>query len=260
MKPIEIKDLIFGYTKDRLVLDDVSLEIKENTITSVLGPNGSGKTTLLKLILGLLKPLSGQIFILGTDINKIALKERAKMMAYVPQKHNAVFDYKVLDVVAMGRVAYSNIFSTITKADSEIAMECLKRMEIAHLAEKAYTQISGGEQQMTLIARALAQKAKILVLDEPVTGLDYGNQIKLLKTLRKLSSEGITCIKTTHYPEHAIWTSGRAVFMRKGKMIAQGAISEVVTGENLKNLYGIDIGVGNCEIGEESIRTCVPLI
>ena len=259
MKPIEIKNLKFGYTKDRLILDDVSLSFEPDTITSVLGPNGSGKTTMLKLILGLMKPAAGEIYILGTELKQIPLKERAKLLAYVPQKHNAVFDYKVIDVCAMGRAAYSGVFSSASKKDLEIALESLDKMRIAHLAEKPYTQISGGEQQMVLIARALAQQAKILILDEPVTGLDYGNQIRLLKTLRDLAKEGITCIKTTHYPEHALWTSGHAVFMRNGKLLASGKTSEIVNSENLRAIYDTEIKVISRPIDQNSVSTCVPL-
>ncbi len=259
MKPIEIKNLKFGYNKERLVLDNINLSFEPNTITSVLGPNGSGKTTMLKLILGLIKPADGEIFVFGTELKQIPLKERAKLLAYVPQKHNAVFDYKVIDVCAMGRAAYSGVFSSVSKKDLEIAMQSLEKMRISHLADKPYTQISGGEQQMVLIARALAQQAKILILDEPVTGLDYGNQIRLLKTLRDLSNEGITCIKTTHYPEHALWTSGHAVFMRKGKVLASGNTSEIVNSDNLRAIYDTEIVVLQRPIDENSVSTCVPL-
>jgi iron complex transport system ATP-binding protein len=260
MKPIEIKNLKFGYTKDRIILDDVSLEFESNNITSVLGPNGSGKTTMLKLILGLMKPVAGDIFILGTNLKEIPLRERAKLLAYVPQKHNAVFDYKVIDVCAMGRAAYSGVFSSVSKKDLDIAMNSLEKMRISHLAEKPYTQISGGEQQMVLIARALTQQAKILILDEPVTGLDYGNQIRLLKTLRELAQEGITCIKTTHYPEHALWTSGQAVFMRNGKVLASGLTSEIVNSDNLRAIYDTEIIVLDRPINDSSVSTCVPIL
>ncbi len=257
---LELENIVFAYTPDRKVLDSICVSFAPDTITSILGPNGSGKTTMLKILLGLIQPLSGQVLVDGTDLQTIPLKDRAKLMAYVPQKHNAVFDYKVIDVVAMGRVAYSNIFSSTSKKDVEIAMESLERMGIAHLAEKPYTKISGGEQQMVLIARALAQQAKILVLDEPVTGLDYGNQIKLLKILKELASEGKTCIKTTHYPEHALWTSGRAVFMRNGYILAEGSTSDVVTSENLKKIYDTEIAVITRPISEASVSTCVPLL
>ena len=257
---LELKNIVFGYSTERTVLNNISVSFAPDTITSVLGPNGSGKTTMLKILLGLIQPLAGQVLIDGTDLQTIPLKERAKLMAYVPQKHNAVFDYKVIDVVAMGSVAYSNIFSSTGKKDLEIAMECLERMGIPHLSEKPYTKISGGEQQMVIIARALAQQAKIIILDEPVTGLDYGNQIKLLKILKELASEGKTCIKTTHYPEHALWTSGRAVFMRNGHILSEGLTSNVVTTENLKAIYDTEIAVINRPISETTVSTCVPLM
>ena len=205
-------------------------------------------------------PIKVHIFILGTNLKEIPLRERAKLLAYVPHKHNAVFDYKVIDVCAMGRAAYSGVFSSVSKKDLDIAMNSLEKMRISHLAEKPYTQISGGEQQMVLIARALTQQAKILILDEPVTGLDYGNQIRLLKTLRELAQEGITCIKTTHYPEHALWTSGQAVFMRNGKVLASGLTSEIVNSDNLRAIYDTEIIVLDRPINDSSVSTCVPIL
>lgn len=255
---VEIKKLCFGYSKEKPLLEGIDLDIENGAVTSILGPNGSGKTTLLKLILGLLEPVSGDIFVCGRNLKEIPFKERARILAYVPQKHSAVFDYKVIDVCAMGRVAYTGIFSGVGREDLRIAMECLERMEISHLADKPYTKLSGGQQQMVIIARALAQQAKILVLDEPVTGLDYGNQISLLKLLKELASEGITCIKTTHYPEHALWTSGNAIFMKNGAIIAKGPTEQVVTSENLKAIYNTDIVL--MKHPENGITTCVPLV
>ena len=253
-----VKKLKVVYSKEKPLLEGIDLDIENGAVTSILGPNGSGKTTLLKLFLGLLEPVSGDIFVCGRNLKEIPFKERARILAYVPQKHSAVFDYKVIDVCAMGRVAYTGIFSGVGREDLRIAMECLERMEISHLADKPYTKLSGGQQQMVIIARALAQQAKILVLDEPVTGLDYGNQISLLKLLKELASEGITCIKTTHYPEHALWTSGNAIFMKNGAIIAKGPTEQVVTSENLKAIYNTDIVL--MKHPENGITTCVPLV
>ncbi|NCB37478.1 MAG: ABC transporter ATP-binding protein [Erysipelotrichia bacterium] len=257
MLPLEVENLNFAY-ETRNILENISFTIQPGTVTSILGPNGSGKTTLLKLLLGLHKPANGTIKIFGNNLNEITLVERARKMAYVPQRHNAIFSYKVRDVVAMGRLPYSGIFCHLNDADFEHAQLCMNKLGIEHLAERPYTEISGGEQQLALIARALTQEAKILVLDEPVAGLDYGNQLLLLKQLRNLARSGITCIKTTHYPEHALWTSDRAIFLKAGKIIAAGRSEEIINPEMLKILYNADIMVIETNTGAHKIRTCVP--
>lgn len=257
MNPVKIENLSFSYGKTP-VINNVSLEIQAGTLTSILGPNGSGKTTLLKLILGLFLPSAGKILICGRDLSEIPLKERARLMAYVPQRHQAMFAYKVRDVVAMGRLPFSGIFCRITDSDYDIAAEYMKQLNIDHLADRAYTEISGGEQQLALVARALVQKAEILILDEPVAGLDYGNQLLLLEQLRKLSRSGITCLKTTHYPEHALWTSDNAIFLRDGQVLASGKADEIINSEMLYRLYGAKIIVTETNTGAHLMRTCVP--
>ncbi len=258
MFPISVENLGFAWGSHR-VLDNLSFKIEPGTVTSILGPNGSGKTTLLKLMLGFLKPLNGKIKLGSDDIADLDLATRAKKMAYVPQRHSAVFSYKVLDVVALGRIPYANIFCRITDADYQLAANSLAQLGISTLAERPYTDISGGEQQLVLIARALVQQAEILIMDEPVSGLDYGNQLMLLKQLRKLSQSGITCIKTTHYPEHALWTSDRAIFIKSGKIIAAGNSVDVINSATLKELYNADINIVESEAGSHKMRTCVPV-
>lgn len=258
MLPIAVKDLSFAYANSSPVLTDVSFVIEPGTLTSILGPNGSGKTTLLKLILGLKKPAKGKIEILGQDLAELSLKERATKMAYVPQRHNAVFSYNVIDVVALGRLPFAGIFCRINDDDYQHALESLKKLGIEHLAQRPYTAISGGEQQLALIARALVQQAEILLLDEPISGLDYGNQLMLLEQLRNLARTGITCIKTTHYPEHALWTSDNAIFLQKGKVIAAGKAVDIINSATLKQLYNVNIKVIETNTGAHKLRTCVP--
>ncbi|PKL41830.1 MAG: ABC transporter ATP-binding protein [Candidatus Riflebacteria bacterium HGW-Riflebacteria-1] len=258
MFPISVENLSFAWGSHK-ILEDVSFSIEPGTVTSILGPNGSGKTTLLKILLGFLKPLNGRVLLNDSDLATLDLKARAKKMAYVAQRHSAVFSYRVIDVVALGRIPYANIFCKITDADYGLAENCLNQLGIAQLASRPYTEISGGEQQLVLIARALVQQAEILVMDEPVSGLDYGNQLMLLKQLRKLAQSGITCIKTTHYPEHALWTSDRAIFLRDGRIIASGNSTEIINSETLKELYNADIMVLKSEAGSHIMRTCVPI-
>lgn len=258
MHPLRVENLSFSWGPHKTI-NEVSFSIEAGTVTSILGPNGSGKTTLLKLMLGFLKPLSGRVMLGDQDLASLDLTMRAKKMAYVPQRHSAVFAYRVLDVVTLGRVPYSNIFCRITDKDYQLAGECLDQLGIAHLAGRSYTEISGGEQQLVLIARALVQQAEILIMDEPVSGLDYGNQLMLLKQLRRLSQSGITCVKTTHYPEHALWTSDRAIFIRAGKILAAGNSTDIINPNNLKELYNADIRVLESDAGSHKMRTCVPV-
>jgi iron complex transport system ATP-binding protein len=257
MKPIVLENLSFSYGKD-LILTDLSFSIEEGTVTTILGPNGSGKTTLLKLLLGILKPAKGKIRIFSRDAGEYTNKEKARILAYVPQKHIPAFSYQVIDVVAMGRHPYNDLFSHTSKHDLEISAASLERLKISHLAERPYTELSGGEQQLVLIARALTQEAKILVMDEPVSGLDYGNQLLLLEQLRSLARDGITCINTSHYPEHALWTADQVVFLKKGQLIAEGPAPEIVNAENLKNLYQANIKVIQTENSSGPIKTCIP--
>ncbi len=258
MFPVTVDNLSFAYNTGTSVLRNVSCTIEPGTLTSILGPNGSGKTTLLKLILGLQKPAQGRILICGRDLAELSLKERAQKMAYVPQRHNAVFSYKVIDVVALGRLPFSGLFCRISDHDYQLARGSLERLGVGHLAERPYTAISGGEQQLALVARALVQQAEILILDEPISGLDYGNQLLLLEQLRNLARSGITCIKTTHYPEHALWTSDNAIFLKEGQIIAAGKAEEIINSAMLKKLYNANIKVIETNTGAHKLRTCVP--
>ncbi|MDD3002107.1 MAG: ABC transporter ATP-binding protein [Candidatus Riflebacteria bacterium] len=260
MDSLKVTDLSFSYSNERKIIDNISLKIDAGSIVSILGPNGSGKTTLLKLILGLLERQTGTIEVFQANLDSMSLKERAKKLAYVPQKHKAVFAYKVIDIVAMGKLPYSGVFCITSHEDYLEAAEMLEKMNLIHLSERPYNEISGGEQQLVMICRALLQRAEILILDEPVTGLDYGNQLMLLKKLKELSQTGITCIMTTHYPEHALWTSDFSIFLKKGKIVASGKTDDIITSEMLYELYNAHIKIVKTSINESNISTCVPLI
>ena len=250
---IEIDRLTYGYTA-KPVLNDISLRISNGEVVSLLGPNGSGKTTLLKLLLGLFQPRQGEIRLEGRRISAFKPKQLAQRIAYVPQVHRMAFGYRVLDVVLMGRMPHKGMFFNYSKADEEIALEALQRLSIEHLRERPYTQISGGERQLTLIARALTQGAEIFIMDEPVNGLDYGNQIRLLRSISDLAASGYTFIKTTHYPDHALWVSDRVVMLKDGSVVADGPSQEVVNRGNLLDLYNAKVDVCSIRGG----LVCVP--
>ncbi len=239
---ITVKDVCFSYRK-RLVLDQVNVSFESGEVVSLLGPNGSGKTTLLKIILGFLQPASGEVFFAGQSLKTVSPKILARRIAYVPQVHREAFAYTVEDVVLMGRMPYHSFFSSYSAADREIATAAMEKLEIAQLSDRPYTEVSGGERQLALIARSLTQGADIFIMDEPVNGLDYGNQMRLLSGIRKLAEEGLTFIMTTHFPDHALMTADRVILMQQGSILADGLPEETITRETIFALYRIDVDV-----------------
>jgi iron complex transport system ATP-binding protein len=255
LKPlIKVEGVSFGYTQ-KTVLNDITFGISEGEIVTLLGPNGCGKSTLIKIILGLLRPVKGRIFFNGKDIARLSSKFLAKEIAYVPQIHKSSFPYTVMDVVLMGRIPHKTFFFKYSKSDMAIANDAIERLSIPHLADRAYTEISGGERQLTLIARALAQGAKTFIMDEPASGLDYGNQLILLDQTIKLSREGYTFIKSTHSPEHALWVADRAIMIKNGSIMADGKCDDIIDNNNLFNLYNARVNVLKLN---SSLKVCVP--
>ena len=233
---IEVKGLSYSYFKEKPVLEDLSFTVQKGEVVNILGPNGCGKSTLIRLMLGFLKAKNGSIFIEGENIKSIKRKRLASMLSYVPQHHAGLFDFKALDVVLMGRASMSP-WHGYTKADYKIAQEALERIGMGHLAKRSYLQLSGGERQLVLVARSLAQKADYFIMDEPVSGLDYGNQFLLLQTVKDLVNEGLTVILSTHHPEHAIFLGGRALLIKNGKIMADGAPETIITTKCICHLY-----------------------
>jgi len=254
MEKVHAASIAFGYTGKR-VLNNVSLTVRQGEVVSLLGPNGSGKTSLLKILLGLLRPQCGEVHIDGLPVAGQSPKDLAKRVAYVPQLHRMAFGYRVLDVVLMGRLAHSRLFGRTRRQDEHIARTALERMSVSHLAEANYSEISGGERQLTLIARALTQGARTLIMDEPLNGLDYGNQIRVLEQITSLAADGYTFIKTTHFPDHALWMASRVALLRQGRIIADGPPDQVMNAKMLSSLYQADISLVSVGGG---VRTCLP--
>lgn len=240
--PFELiaQDLHFAYA-GREVLQGVNLRVQPGEVVALLGANGSGKTTLLRLLLGLARPRAGRVALNGRPLASHSPRELARHLAYVPQNHIAPFPYTVLDVAVLGRLPYTGLLRAPSARDQEIASANLERLGIAALAQRPYTEISGGERQLTLIARALTQGARVLVLDEPASGLDYGNQLRFLQHLRRLAAEGYAIVKATHHPEHALLASTRVVLLAQGRVMADGPPRAVVTPERIRQLYGVDV-------------------
>jgi len=232
----------FSYA-DRCILNGLSVIVEDGEVVCLLGPNGSGKTTLLKLMLGLLAPDSGSIYFNGAPLHATPQKLLARQLAYVPQVHRDAFTYTVEDVVLMGRLPYHSFFSTYTREDKLTAEAAMARLGISELRHRAYTEISGGERQLTLIARAMTQGAHVFIMDEPVNGLDYGNQVRLLSRIQKLAHEGYTFVITTHYPDHALHTASRAILLKDGNVVADGAPHRTITTKTIHELYAVDVSV-----------------
>ncbi|MGE0050475.1 MAG: ABC transporter ATP-binding protein [Arcobacter sp.] len=252
---IDAKDISFSYG-NKQILTNIDFQLYQGDVLSLVGQNGCGKTTLLKILLGIFKS-NGEIKILSKNINEYKNKELAKLISYVPQTHQIPFDYTVFDVVLMGRLAHIGLFSNYSLKDKEIALKALEKVGIGHLKDNIYSKISGGERQLAFIARALTQESKIIFMDEPVTGLDYGNQLKLLKFLKELSNEGYTFVKTTHYPDHALYASNKVMMLKNGQILDVGNINEKLTSTNIKKLYDVDVEIISKENG---YKFCIPSI
>ncbi len=257
---MEIADLCCGYG-DRLVIEDLSLTISSGEVLCLLGPNGVGKTTLFKSMLGFLPIASGSILINGHDIKGWKRSKLAKYLGYVPQAHVPAFPFSVLDVVVLGRIAHLGMTSSPSKKDVSVAEHNLERLGIEHLRGRTYTEISGGERQLVMIARALTQESQILVLDEPTSSLDFGNQTNVLAQTLRLAQEGYAVVMTTHSPDHAFLCSSKVVLLLQGSKSMFGTPHEVVTEANLREAYGIDVNVlsGPDKYGNET-RSCVPVL
>lgn len=236
---ITVNDLHFSYPK-RSVLEGIDFTLHRGEVVSLLGPNGCGKSTLIRLILKLIHPHRGEMWLENKTLHRYSQREIAKHIAYIPQYHNVPFNYSVLEMVMMGRVSKSGFFATASANDRATAYASLERIGIADLADRAFGQLSGGQKQMVLLARALTQEVNTFIMDEPVSGLDYGNQIRLLELIADLAAQGYTFLKTTHYPDHALMVSSRVVVMNNGKIIADGKPGEVITSPMIRKVYGID--------------------
>ncbi len=233
---LSVSHLTFAYDRTP-VLNDVSFTAEEGRMLAILGPNGTGKTTLFRCILGEQKRYSGRISVDGDDIRTLSAREQAHRIAYIPQTHTMTFRFSVLDMVLMGTTHRISPLSAPKAKELAIARDAMERLGIAALAEQDFSCISGGEQQLVYIARALAQQARILLMDEPTSSLDYGNQLSVLSTVRALSREGYTVLLSTHNPQHALWYSDEILALANGRVAANGAVKDTLTPQLLHELY-----------------------
>lgn len=237
---LKVENLAFSYGSHH-VLHDISFDVCPGEFLSVLGPNGVGKSTLFRCILGNLKGYGGRVSADGIDLRSLSQREKARRIAYIPQVHRPTFGYTVLDMVLMGTSRQLSAFARPGDAQIRIAMDALNQIGVAHLADRDFSRLSGGEQQLVLVARAIAQQADILVMDEPTSALDYGNQIRVLQKVKKLSQEGYTVLLSTHNPQHAMSFADRILALAEGTVAAIGTPAETLTPALMGKLYGIEV-------------------
>lgn len=255
---LEVRKVACGYG-GKPVLQDVSFRVGAGEVLCLLGPNGSGKTTLFKTLLGLNKTLGGEIFFENEDLSRWTRQRRARAIGYIPQSNNLSFPFSAAEIVLMGRTARIGLFKTPSPQDWEAAMAALERLNIGHLRDKDFTRLSGGERQMVLAARALAQEPRLLVMDEPTSNLDFSNQYIVLERVCKLAGEGMAVIMSSHHPSHAFMHATQVMLLSKDGTIKYGLPQEVLTESNLGEVYGIQVKVGNLEHeGDFKLRFCVP--
>lgn len=247
---LEAHGLDVGY-RNRTVLHNVSLSVSRGEVLVLLGPNGSGKTTLFRTLMGLLRPAAGSVCLSGKPLDDWSRNDVAHQIGYVPQSQPAILAYSMIDVVLMGRASRIGLFGAPSRHDHAVAWACLERLGIAHLAHRRQTEVSGGERQLALIARALAQEPAMLVMDEPTASLDFGNQIRMLACIRSLREAGMAILMTTHQPEHALRVADRLALLRQGHLEGPGSVAELATAASLASLYGV---------GEAEIAAALPVI
>lgn len=240
---LSVDHLSFEYEKNIPVLDDVSFKVGTGSVCALFGPNGCGKTTLFRCCLKFLKYLEGTIALDNQDIKDTKTADLAKLAAYVPQEHKPSFSYMVRDVVLMGRTPYLRNSFQIPEIDRIETAAALRLVGIEDLAYIPYNQLSGGQRQLVIIARAVAQKTKVLFLDEPTSALDFSNQLRVWRLLQKIALQGTTVVACTHDPNHVIWFCDMVVVMNSHGLISVGHPKKVLTEEILDQIYPGACGV-----------------
>ncbi len=252
---LEARGLGYGYA-GRPVGRGLDLSLSAGEVLCVLGPNGGGKTTLFRTLLGLLPAQAGSVLLEGQPLDGMPRGAVARRMGYVPQGHAAQFAFTVREAILMGRTAHISLFAAPGAADREAADRAIAALGIDSLAARVLTELSGGERQLAMIARALAQGARALVLDEPTASLDFGNQVRVLREMRRLAAEGYAVVFSTHDPGQAFLAASRVLLLAQGGALRHGTPDEVITADNLRAVYGVEVRVAT--VG--AARACLPVL
>ena len=255
MALLKVREATFGYDQHN-VLENINFHMGAGEVFCLIGPNGSGKTTLLDCIMGIFSLKKGEILLQGKNIKHLAAKEIARVIAYVPQVHKKTFPYTVEEIVLMGRASHISTFSTPDKKDVSIAHEAIETVGIKHLINKPYTELSGGEGQLVMIARALAQQSKIMIMDEPTTYLDFHNSLIILEMTKNLAKmKNLSIILATHYLNHAFYFENNGLktlvaMLKEKKFATIGRPTEVLTKENIGKIFNIESKIIDYDLDE----------
>jgi ABC-type cobalamin/Fe3+-siderophores transport system ATPase subunit len=257
---LDIKNLHTGYHKKEIV-HGISFTVDRGDFACIIGANGCGKTTALKGILGLLPLFAGTVSVDNRLFAGTSVKDRAKIFAYIPQIHGLPFPFLVSDVVLLGRTPHlKSSVAGPSEADMQAAYRAMEMMGIESIAKESYTELSGGQQQLVLIARALAQEPQILIMDEPTASLDFGNQQLVLARMQNLSRSGMSVLMVTHDPHHALLCANKVIVMEEGEIISTGTPEETITTEMMEKIYGTKVFVTTVKLDSgESVRTVIPV-
>jgi iron complex transport system ATP-binding protein len=241
---LQIEEVSYRYRQDApLVLREVSLQLEQGASVALLGPNGAGKSTLLDLCLGWKRPEAGRVLLAGREMQHYSRREMGAWISLVPQNERVRFDYTVLEYLLLGRTPYLGQLEMPGGPDVQVARDALATVGIPELSERPVTALSGGEHQLMMIARALVQEPRILVLDEPTSQLDPGNRLRIVRLLHTLREGGSTLLFTTHDPNLAAECASHAVLIKEGRILKAGPEAEVLTGPALSELYSITMEV-----------------
>lgn len=239
----ELRNVSCGYTAVAPIVKNLSFALESGDICCILGPNGVGKTTLFKTMLKLLPPLAGQVCIDGADISAWKPQKLSHYLAYVAQAHAPSFPYRVKEVAMMGRLGRMGAMGQPSRHDHEIVEQALEDVGIRHLRDVPYCDISGGERQLLMIARALCQQPQLLIMDEPTANLDYGNMVLVMETVRRLADCGLCVVFTSHMPDQAFMCQAKTALLLRNSPVIFGSCNEVITEKNLYQAYHTQIQI-----------------
>lgn len=255
---LEVRHGYFGYG-NHMILDDINLQMGENTIMTILGPNGVGKTTLLKCIMGFQKWKKGETYMDEKPLNEYSPKVFWQRTSYVPQAKQSVFSYRVIDAVMMGLNAKQNFFATPKQEEYDKAQGVLETLGVSTLADKYCNELSGGELQMVMMARALISEPELMILDEPESNLDMKNQLRVVNTIQRVAEEFKTsCLINTHFPNHALKISDKTLMLGYGNKQISGKTQEIVTEENIREYFDVYSKVVSLQVDSKEYRTIFP--